>query len=105
MTTPVSMQAVGAYRAAMKRLEAAGQPVAQEQVQPSSFETLLRSEITGSIGKLKGAEQASIAALTGNASTQQVVEALTAAELSLQKVTAVRDRVISAYQEVIRMPI
>ena len=81
------------------------QTLAQEQVQPSSFETLLRSEITGSIGKLKGAEQASIAALTGNASTQQVVEALTAAELSLQKVTAVRDRVISAYQEVIRMPI
>ncbi|MEZ5825099.1 MAG: flagellar hook-basal body complex protein FliE [Geminicoccaceae bacterium] len=105
MTSPISMQAVGAYRAAMKRLEQAGQPVGQEAVKPSSFESLLKTEITGNIGKIKGAEQASIAALTGNATTQQVVEALTAAELSLQKVTAVRDRVISAYQEVIRMPI
>ena len=30
---------------------------------------------------------------------------MTQAELSLQKVTAVRDRVISAYQEIMRMPI
>ena len=36
---------------------------------------------------------------------QDVVEAVTEAELSLQKVTAVRDRVISAYQEIMRMPI
>ena len=43
--------------------------------------------------------------VTGKAGVQQVVEALTAAELSLQRVTAVRDRVISAYQEIIRMPI
>jgi flagellar hook-basal body complex protein FliE len=39
------------------------------------------------------------------ADLQQVVNAVTAAELTVQTVTAVRDRVISAYQEVLRMPI
>jgi flagellar hook-basal body complex protein FliE len=33
------------------------------------------------------------------------VEAVAAAELTLQTVTAVRDRVVEAYQELIRMPI
>jgi len=99
------MQAVGAYRAAMRRLEAAGQTPARQPTAPTSFESLLKTEIANGIDKLKGSEEVSIAALTGSASTQQVVEALTAAELSLQKVTAIRDRVISAYQEIIRMPI
>ena len=39
------------------------------------------------------------------ASLQEVVEAVGRAELGLQKVTAVRDRVIAAYQEILRMPI
>jgi flagellar hook-basal body complex protein FliE len=46
-----------------------------------------------------------VAGLTGKASVQQVVEAVSTAELSLQKVTAVRDRVIAAYQEIARMPV
>ena len=53
----------------------------------------------------KGAEKASLQAVEGTADLQQVVNAVTAAELTVQTVTAVRDRVISAYQEVLRMPI
>jgi flagellar hook-basal body complex protein FliE len=34
-----------------------------------------------------------------------MVEALTATELALQTAVAVRDRVVEAYQEVLRMPI
>jgi flagellar hook-basal body complex protein FliE len=33
-----------------------------------------------------------------------VVEAVNAAELTLQTVVAVRDRIIGAYQEIMRMP-
>ena len=103
MTTPGSMQAVGAYRAAMRRLEQASTPAAAPST--TSFENLLQSELTSAAGSLRSSEAASLSALSGKANVQQVVEALTAAELSLQKVTAVRDRVISAYQEIIRMPI
>ncbi len=65
----------------------------------------MKSELSGAVDDLRRGEQASIAGVTGKASVQQVVEAVTAAELSLQKVTAVRDRVIAAYQEIMRMPI
>jgi flagellar hook-basal body complex protein FliE len=34
-----------------------------------------------------------------------VVEAIAAAELTVQTVTAVGDRIVEAYQELIRMPI
>jgi flagellar hook-basal body complex protein FliE len=41
----------------------------------------------------------------GEASVREVVEAVTQAEMGLQTASAVRDRVISAYQDIIRMPI
>jgi flagellar hook-basal body complex protein FliE len=34
-----------------------------------------------------------------------VVQAVSRAELALQTTTAIRDRVVSAYQEIMRMPI
>ncbi|MDB5383532.1 MAG: fliE [Rhodospirillales bacterium] len=45
------------------------------------------------------------AALTGQASVTDVVLAVSRAELALQTVVAVRDRVVAAYQDVMRMPI
>ena len=44
-------------------------------------------------------------AVAGQTSLQEVVEAVNAAELTLQTVVAVRDRMIAAYQEIMRMPI
>jgi flagellar hook-basal body complex protein FliE len=43
-------------------------------------------------------------AVTGEASLPEVVGAVNAADLTLQTVIAVRDRMISAYQEIMRMP-
>ena len=98
-----NMQASVAYKAAMERLaQASGD---KPKVEGSAFETLLKSEMAKGVGALRHGEQVSLDALAGKASVQEVVEALGAAEMSLQKVTTVRDRVISAYQEIIRMPI
>jgi len=44
-------------------------------------------------------------ALTGQGSVTDVVLAVGRAELALQTAVAVRDRVIGAYQEVMRMPV
>lgn len=41
----------------------------------------------------------------GQLDTQSVVEALSQAELALQTAITVRDRVVSAYQDILRMPI
>ena len=69
------------------------------------FGELLRAELEGAKGDLRTGEAATIRAVTGRASVQEVVEAVAQAELSLQKITAVRDRVVNAYQEIMRMPI
>ena len=51
------------------------------------------------------AEAASTQALTGQGGVTEAVLAISRAELTLQTAVAVRDRVVAAYQEVMRMPI
>jgi flagellar hook-basal body complex protein FliE len=96
-------KAMSAYGAAIQRSQAEA-PAALPPVAPR-FESLVRAELQGTGEALRNSEAKAVEALSGRASLQQVVEAVTEAELSLQKVTAVRDRVISAYQEIMRMPI
>jgi flagellar hook-basal body complex protein FliE len=43
--------------------------------------------------------------MQGKESTRKVVEALMSAEQALQTAVAVRDKVVQAYQEVVRMSI
>ena len=104
MTIGTANQALAAYRAAAVDINAGGpgRPGAAPTV---GFDSLLATELQQTMGVLRQSEQTSIAGITGTASIQEVVEAVTAAELTLQKVTAVRDRVITAYQEIMRMPI
>jgi flagellar hook-basal body complex protein FliE len=53
----------------------------------------------------RSADAAATAALTGQGSVTDVVLAVSRAELALQTAVAVRDRVVGAYQEIMRMPI
>jgi flagellar hook-basal body complex protein FliE len=54
---------------------------------------------------VKNGEAAAIAGVDGQASVQQVVEAVMQAESTLQTAIAIRDKVVSAYQEISRMTI
>lgn len=72
---------------------------------PVDFMDVL-AEVSGSaIADLRAGEAASIAGMEGKMSVQQVVEAVMSAEKSLQTALAVRDKVVSAYQEIGRMAI
>lgn len=71
----------------------------------ASFADLVKQEVGQTYQSISGGEQASIAAVNGTGDTQAVVEAVSQAELSLQKLTAIRDKVVAAYQEIMRMPI
>ena len=53
----------------------------------------------------RSAEAASTAAMLGQGGVTEAVLAISKAELTLQTAVAVRDRVVSAYQDVMRMPI
>lgn len=69
------------------------------------FASMLGNAITEFSNKLRAAEAVSINGVKGTASMQDVVERVMSAEQSLQSVIAVRDKVISAYQEISRMAI
>ena len=70
-----------------------------------SFADLLKTNVQQSVETMKAGENMSAQAVTGKADLTDVVQAITSAELTLQTVVAVRDRMISAYQEIMRMPI
>ncbi|CAK0755306.1 Flagellar hook-basal body complex protein FliE [Azospirillaceae bacterium] len=71
----------------------------------ASFSSALESVTRSAIGTVKKSEQLSAMAAIGRADLTDVVNAVTNAEVTLQTVTAVRDKVITAYQEIMRMPI
>jgi flagellar hook-basal body complex protein FliE len=53
----------------------------------------------------RSAEAASTAAMLGQGGVTEAVLAISRAELALQTTVAIRDRVVAAYQDVMRMPI
>ncbi len=69
------------------------------------FDSVFKQVASDAIGTLKAGEAASISAIQGKESTRRVVEALMSAEQTLQTAVAVRDKVVQAYQEVVRMSI
>jgi len=54
---------------------------------------------------LRDGEAATAEAVTGSGDIQTLVEALTSAEMALETAVTVRDRVVEAYQEILRMPV
>lgn len=70
-----------------------------------SFSSMMASFSKDTVDKLKTSESMSVAGLQGKATTQSVVEAVIAAQESLQTAIAVRDKAVGAFQEVSRMAI
>ena len=71
----------------------------------ADFTALVGQLASQAAATLRSGEAVSIAAVQGNASVQQVVEAVMAAEQTLQGAIAIRDKVLSAYLELSRMSI
>ena len=69
------------------------------------FGDILKAAMTDAIGASKTAERQMAAQVAGKTELVDVVTAISSAEASLETVMAVRDQVISAYQEIMRMPI
>src|SRR5690348_14615456 len=104
MVTPLA--AANAYAAAQKALgvdPGLGQDAAGS-VGGGGFGDLLKSAITDALKTSKTAETQMANQVAGKAQLVDVVTAVSAAESSLETVLAIRDQVISAYQEILRMP-
>ena len=71
----------------------------------SDFSAMLERSLEGAVQAGLESEAVSIKSMTGEAALTDIVTAVSNAEITLQTVVAVRDKVLQAYQEIIRMPI
>ncbi len=102
MTVPIN-QAINAYNKATDKLtEGLG---AREEPKGAEFSKMVKNSVRESIADNKEAEKLSMAAIAGKADISEVVTAVAEAELTVQAVVSIRDKVIEAYKQVIRMPI
>lgn len=70
-----------------------------------SFGDLLKETVGDAVAAQRKSEQVSASAVMGKANTTDVLEALNNAEMSLTKVLAIRDRLVQAFNELMRQPI
>jgi flagellar hook-basal body complex protein FliE len=69
------------------------------------FGSVLARAMEGAVDAGRQADQQSMQAIAGGGNLTEVVTAVSRAELALQSTTAIRDRVVQAYQDIIKMPI
>lgn len=105
---PTPLNAAGAY-GAMSRLANRG-PEAQTAGKDAAagmpdFGAMLRSQVQEVTERGNAAEAKQVDLMAGKADLVDVVTAVSETELALETMVSVRDRVISAYEEIMRMPI
>ena len=71
----------------------------------ADFGGVLQRAIEGTIDANQQAEALSKQAIAGGGNLTEVVAAVSKAELALQTTTTIRDRVVQAYQDIMKMPI
>jgi flagellar hook-basal body complex protein FliE len=100
--------AVNAYRQAAKSMESGGIP---KPISPmggqdeNAFSSMVSDSLKSAVQTGREAEELSLKQISGEADLKDVVTAVANAEHTLETVVAVRDKVLTAYQEILRMPI
>ncbi len=97
--------ALSAYKAAAGRAVEKGAETGLSPTAGSGFGEVLKNTLEQSVEAAKQSEAVSLKAIAGQADMQDVVLAISNAETALGTMVAVRDKVISAYQEIMRMSI
>jgi flagellar hook-basal body complex protein FliE len=103
MITP--LLAAKAYAAAAQTPSLGKATGAAAEGQGPDFGSMLKNVLNDTVHATKAAEHQIAAGAQGKAEMIDVVTAISSAESSLETVMAVRDQVIAAYQEIMRMPI
>ena len=100
--------AANAYTAAARKYGGAAQgmtPAVGAQTPDGSFSNLLSQAMNAVTETGKTADAAAANATTGRTDMIDVVTAVAESETAMQTLISVRDRVISAYEEIMRMTI
>ncbi len=104
-TTATAAYAKGLADAASARAVAPDQAASAAPGSGASFTDFVSDALAAARETGLEAERAATRAVAGEVSLQEVVTSITNAEVTLQTVVALRDRVISAYNDILRMPI
>lgn len=104
-------RAAGAYQDALRVAQniidktGAESTSTADKAQSSSFLDMVGGALQSAAGAGYKSEAMATKALSGKADLTDVITAVSDAETALNTVVAIRDRVINAYQEIIKMPI
>ena len=106
MPTPVQnyITAVKAYNHAA-RGDTVDIKKSANDIKQGEFADLVNSAIKEAVRIGERSESLSIKSISDKADISKVVTAVSEAELTLQTVVTVRDKVLAAYKEIMRMPI
>ncbi len=106
-----ALTAINAYAQAAqagKTGEAAGAAAVEllgKETAGTDFGAMVKEAIGSAATATAGAEKMTIAAVNGQTELVDVVTAMAEAEIQLETVIAIRDEMIKAYQDILRMPI
>jgi flagellar hook-basal body complex protein FliE len=101
----VPIDSYGKAAAAYMRV-ARGEPAAETAIESGrSFADMVKDVVDDAIASGVSSERASVAAVGQGGDLNHVVTAVAEAEVTLQTVVAVRERIIEAYKDILRMPI
>ena len=88
------------------QLYAQSRPATQPNARPAGGEGETFAKVASDFAQtLKQGEQTAKSAMTGGADPYALVQALSQTELAVETAVTVRDKVVEAYQEILRMPI
>ncbi len=104
MTIPFSA-ATAAYGNAAQLLQNADKAASPSASGGADFSKMLAESVQSVVDTGNQADKISLDMLSGKAGVVDMVTAVTQTELAVESMVTVRDRVISAYQEIMRMPI
>ncbi len=104
MATPVSAAAAYAKLARIADPTASIGKVASESKGPD-FGAMVRDAVNSVVEAGKRSDTQSRALAAGKANLVDVATAVTETEVAVQTLVSVRDKVIAAYEEIMRMPI
>ena len=101
--------AAAAYGNASRLINQSAKPQADLTAQAASgggnFADLLAQNVQGVVDQGKQSDQMALDMVSGKANVVDMVTALSETEMAIESMVTIRDRVISAYEEIMRMPI
>lgn len=100
-----ALRASQVYAQAAKLASEAPRADSAAAITKPDFGAMVQSAVAETAIALKAGDAAAASVAAGEASLVDVVTAVSAAEVTLETAIAVRNRIIEAYQDILRMPI